>query len=156
MTDNEGIDRVVRHLRPLGIAANIIQAAFCRLDSVALTFAYLIWTYSQMNDLEDIPGRNAIINSVEKRWAKTDQDVFIAAVLLNPFYRFEPFGTNLNNADALRVIIKLWQRFHNTVEPPPNEFLEQLSNYLTLSGDFESLKLTCQMEKLRADKDVSL
>lgn len=109
-----------------------------------------------MKDAEDIPGRDAIINSIEKRWAKTDQDVFIAAVLLNPFYRSEPFGMKLNNAEALRIIIKLWQRFNKTTESPPNNFLDQLRNYLTRSGDFESLQITCQMEKLRAEKEVSL
>lgn len=84
-----------------------------------------------MNDLEDIPGQDTIINSIEKRWAKIDHNVFIAAVLLNPFYGFEPFGTNINNAEALRIIIKLWQHFHKTAENPPNIFLDQLHSYIT-------------------------
>ncbi|KJA26430.1 hypothetical protein HYPSUDRAFT_120776, partial [Hypholoma sublateritium FD-334 SS-4] len=144
---------VVRHLRPLGIAANIIQAAFCRLDSVATTFGYLIWAYGNMTDEDDIPGRDAIIKSIEKRWQKTDQEVFVAAVILNPFYRLAPFGTRLNNADVALIIVRLWQRFNKSRDVPSPEFLSQLQDYLTLKNMFSGLSLMCQIETARAERE---
>lgn len=147
---------VVRHLRPLGIAANVIQAAFCRLDTVAVTFGYLIATYQQMTDEEDIPGRDAIIRSVEQRWAKTDQEVFIAAIFLNPFYRFEPFGTRFNNAEVIDMNIRLWQRFNRTRDMPPSPFMLQLSDYLKMEGKFASLPSMMQLEKDLAKELVSV
>jgi len=77
---------VVHHLRPLGIAANVIQSQFCRLDTVLLTFGLLIVTYQAMTDPDDLPGCTAIINSLEKRWSKTDQEIFIATLIMNPFF----------------------------------------------------------------------
>ncbi|KAF8157696.1 hypothetical protein BJ912DRAFT_866740, partial [Pholiota molesta] len=152
------LTRVVRHLRPLGISANIIQAAFCRLDTVLLTFGYLVWTYRQMNDAEDIPGRDAIIRSIEQRWEKTDQQVFIAAVILNPFTRLAPFGKLFNNADVIEIISRLWQRFNRTQDLPTAIFLEQLSDYLTENDKFSPLRTatTMRIERTRAEKAVSM
>ena len=39
---------------------------------------------TEMSDDEDHPV-NAIIDSIEKRWSKVDQDLFISAFYLNPF-----------------------------------------------------------------------
>ncbi|KAI6155624.1 hypothetical protein BKA82DRAFT_4011105 [Pisolithus tinctorius] len=35
---------------------------------------------------------SAIIHGLEKCWSKSDQDVFIAAVILNPMYKMRPFA----------------------------------------------------------------
>ena len=35
-------------------------------------------------------GRDAIIKSIEARWNKWDQEIFISTVLVNPFYRTAP------------------------------------------------------------------
>ncbi|GLB43960.1 putative protein of unknown function (DUF 659) [Lyophyllum shimeji] len=84
--------RMTRHLRPLAIAANVVQAAFCRVDQVLLTFGYLVMQYRAMTDEDDAVGCNAIVQSIERRWAKADQEVFIAAVILNPLYQTTPFA----------------------------------------------------------------
>ncbi|KAH9988278.1 hypothetical protein BJV74DRAFT_796328 [Russula compacta] len=82
-----GIARMKCHLEPLAYAANITQVAICHIDEVLMTFGWLVMHYKQMiTDPDDAVGCQAIINSIEQWWAKADQDIFIAAVILNPFY----------------------------------------------------------------------
>lgn len=75
-----------RHLEPLAIAANVTQAAFCCLDTVLLTFGFLVMQYKRMSDEGDRIASHSIISSLEKRWMAADQDIFIAAVIVNPFF----------------------------------------------------------------------
>jgi hypothetical protein len=64
------------------------------LDQILLTFGSLAIYYRDIKttDSANILGATAILESIEKRWAKADQDVFIAAVLLNPFVKASPFS----------------------------------------------------------------
>ena len=75
------------YLEPLTIATNVTQASFCHLDQVLMTFGHLIMQYKSMADPEDAMGCAAIMDSIEARWATADQEIFIAAVILNPFYK---------------------------------------------------------------------
>ena len=84
--------RLERHLEPLAIAANTTQATHCRLDTILLTFGYLVMRYRAMVAPEDHVGCMAILNSLEKRWFVADQNVFIATVIVNPFYQTTPFA----------------------------------------------------------------
>jgi hypothetical protein len=62
------------------------QSAHCRLNQVLLVFGLLYREYTDMifnTDAHTEP-LHAILDSIEKRWAKCDQDVFIAALILNP------------------------------------------------------------------------
>ena len=43
--------------------------------------------YNKLLDPIDIPVKDALISSIERRWEKSDQDVFIAAVILNLFIK---------------------------------------------------------------------
>ncbi len=79
------------HLEPLAIAANITQSGHCRLDNVLLTFGALVLQYKDLNDEDELPVKQALIESIEKRWWKADRDVFVAAVILNPFIKVRPY-----------------------------------------------------------------
>jgi len=139
----------------LAEAANIIQAAFCRLDTVLLTFGYLIVSYKAMKDPDDLPGVQAIIKSIEKRWAKADQEIFIAAMILNPFYRREPLAATpmFNNAGITALLGRVFKRLRRTTEVP-QEFYLELNDYLNLQGTFSNLKLQLQIETNIADSAV--
>lgn len=126
-----------------------------------------------MNDPEDIPGRDAIIASLEKRWSKSDQEIFIAAVIVNPFYRMEPFAKKLEftNARVVDLIERVWIRLHsrpaksdtpqqNEEISPPREFFQQLLDFIDLSSNgthnsFHGLERFCALERVRADSQVS-
>lgn len=62
------------------------------MDQVLLTFGFLVMKYRDEKMNQDHIGRDAIINSVEARWNKSDQEIFISTVLVNPFYRTAPFS----------------------------------------------------------------
>lgn len=144
-----------RHLEPLAIAANITQASFCRLDEVLLTFGYLVMQYQKMQtDADDAAACASIIASIEKRWAVSDQEIFVAAVLLNPFYRNTPFAplSFLNNAGIRSLFVALWKRFYR--ENPPDSFYTEISDYLGETGIFENLKSEVNAALVVADRQV--
>jgi hypothetical protein len=84
------------HLEPLAIAANITQASFCHLYQVLMTFGHLIMQYRFITNPEDTVGYATIIKSIEAHWATADQDIFIVAVILNPFDQSTMKGTIKN------------------------------------------------------------
>ncbi|PPQ82992.1 hypothetical protein CVT25_005295 [Psilocybe cyanescens] len=130
---------ITRYLEPLAIAANIVQDSFCRIDQVLLTLGFLIKKYTDMS--EDIISRDAIIDSIETRWAKCDQGVFICALLVNPFYRTSPLASlpifNLSRIRSLFVTV--YTRL-NKGQSPPLEFVEQIWEFLDGTGYFSTLE----------------
>jgi hypothetical protein len=94
------------------------------------------WDVSTQNDLEI---RNAVLSSLEKRWKKSDQDCFIAAVILNPFTRTEPFNRRFLNLAAIQALLaRLWKRFYR--EEAPAELYSDVRNYFNYSEDFKFLQ----------------
>ncbi|PCH38738.1 hypothetical protein WOLCODRAFT_44498, partial [Wolfiporia cocos MD-104 SS10] len=87
------------HIEPLAIATNVSQGATTRCDQVLLILG----------------------NLLEKRWAKADQDLFIACLFLNPF-----INSNLIDANTLSVAIimgitrRLYLRVFQLDVPPPD------------------------------------
>lgn len=96
----------------------------------------LLYRYQQLED-EDRDAQHIIIASLEKRWSKVDQDVFIAAVILHPIYKSSPFARGLfTPAKARELLRRLWRRFYNK-EPPAN-FNDDVSDYLKSRNDYAS------------------
>lgn len=152
-------NRVTRYLEPLAIAANITQASFCRMDQVLLTFGYLILQYAQPVMADDPIARDAIINSIEKRWSKADQELFIASVLINPFYRSAPFTEHhtFSYAGQRSLFSRLWTRFNNSTGTllPPSEFLSQADDFIRGSGTYSELQREIDDEMSTAHSSVS-
>ncbi|KAJ3824934.1 ribonuclease H-like domain-containing protein [Lentinula raphanica] len=143
----EALSSIVTHLEPLAIAANVIQAAHCRLDQVLLTFGYLFYFYSTMR-VNDTRGRDAIISSIEARWKKCDQEVFIAAVILNPIYRNQAFSSipAFNNAGIQDLMVRLWNRIFPDERIILDEFSNHLDDYLYGQGTFVNLQNRIDLE----------
>ena len=141
-----------RHLEPLAVAANITQSSFCRIDQVLLTFGHLVMQYKAMTDPEDLARCNTIISSIERHWAKADQEIFIAAVILNLFFRTVPFATLsfLNNTGIHSLLLRFWHRFYG--QEPPNSFHEHINDFLKGSGLFDNLEIILQVHWNHADK----
>lgn len=148
--------RVIRHLEPLGAAANAIQATFCRLDTVILTFGYLYHIYDRMRDEshEDEHACATILNSLEARWAKADQEPFIASIIVNPLYQLTPFSRNsgLHIASALGLLKRLYERFFST--EPSIEFSMDVMNYLQHIHNFANLQDLIEIELEFASSEV--
>jgi len=110
------------HLEPLAIATNFAQATFYCLDQILLTFRSLIAYYLKLPDVSD-PGVQAIIASIEKQWDKADQEIFIAAVILNPFIKITPFNTSVSlfmNMGIFNLMKYLYTHFSRFLSPQLN------------------------------------
>ncbi|KAH9079140.1 hypothetical protein EDB83DRAFT_2178078, partial [Lactarius deliciosus] len=133
------------HLEPLARAANVAQVAFCHLDQILLTFGSLSIYYRKImdQDPDNAIGCTAILDSIEKRWAKADQDIFIAAVLLNPFVKTAPFSLQvsfLTRAGVFTLLKRLYQRFFSITKSPDqlaaniNTLFTDVQNYFGNDG----------------------
>ncbi|KAF8873343.1 ribonuclease H-like domain-containing protein [Infundibulicybe gibba] len=112
---------VKTHIEPLAIAVNVAQAANIRCDQVVLILARLYKHYIALLKADRIDPNNpeeddnhpviAIVHSIEKRWAKVDQDLFIAALFLNPFINPKlRNSSNLTLAMIMGIIRRLYIR----------------------------------------------
>ncbi|KAI9430772.1 hypothetical protein BJY52DRAFT_1133494, partial [Lactarius psammicola] len=130
---------IKHHLAPLAVAANITQSSHCCLDEVLMTFASLVMQYSKLTDSKDMVIRKALLESIEKRWEASDQNIFIASMILNPFLKTNPFkrDAQLISLGAIHTLLSgLWTRFYPG-DPCPDELYEEIRHYLG-SSDFYS------------------
>lgn len=112
-------------------------------------------TYRGLRDPEDILPCKSIIRSIEMRWAKADQEVFIAAVILNPFIQTAPFSPlPFLTVGGIHIMLQqLWSRLYpNTIAP--DELSEQITDYLEGSGIFLHLSTLIDVEAKRAELKV--
>jgi hypothetical protein len=122
------------------VAANVAQGANTRCDHVLLIFAKLFRTYICIAEDEGtVHGRHpvsAILESIEKRWAKADQDLFIACLFLNPFIRGQLFNPNvIPLAVIIGILKRLYQRVFK-VEKAPSVLIAHIMDYYTRKKQF--------------------
>ncbi|KAJ6622653.1 hypothetical protein B0H10DRAFT_2431808 [Mycena sp. CBHHK59/15] len=155
---------MVRHLNPLAVACNVVQSAFCSLDTVLLAFGLLYVKYkvflhedgSGFYIDEEDSGVRAVLDSLEKRWknAGREQEVFIAAVLLNPYFKNSPFShlPILNRAGIDLTFERLWSRFFK--QPAPPDLRKNSREYFDGTGFFAGLQSYCtsEIERRRANQ----
>jgi hypothetical protein len=99
------------------------------LHHVLLTLGNLYHIYSDPKLDEAI--QNKILGSLEKHWAAADQDVFIAAVVMNPFIQKRWFASGvqaLTPAGLLGIVKHVCARIFR--EEPEVEFSEAFMDYL--------------------------
>ncbi|EED85429.1 predicted protein [Postia placenta Mad-698-R] len=127
----ESIAHIKCHLEPLAIAANIVQAAHCCIDQVLVIFGYLYHQYDKLDQTNESENavRKALQQSLEARWKKADQDIFIATVILNPLYRLKAFAPlpALTRAGVTILIERLWQGFYPG--QTANDLQQELRDY---------------------------
>jgi len=107
-----------------------------------------------MTDPEDVVGCTAIIESIKAQWATADQEIFVAAIILNPFYQSTPFTALqfLTNARIHSILGRLWQHFFE--EEPPVKFHQQINGYLHGTNLFCELKSACGIAQVAANREV--
>jgi hypothetical protein len=132
----------------------IADADSARVDIVLITFAFLYIQYSKLLEAEDIKARDAILASIERRWLKMDQDVFIAGVLLNPFHKANPFRAAPFStvAGLYNLLHRLWKRFY--YEDPPAKLYAEYKAYVTGTGDFQAMHNFMHSMELSAENEV--
>ena len=110
-------------------------------------------TYQAMTEPDDLPGCTAIIDSLKKRWSKTDQEIFIATLIINSFFGQTPLtqSPHFNNAGITALRDQVWRQVFRT-DNVPTQFYTQVHDYLTKSREFSQLDFTCQLQKLKAEE----
>jgi hypothetical protein len=113
-------------------------------------------TFSQANVPDQT--RAVILESLEKRWAKSGQDAFIAAVYLNPFFRHRLFN---QSEPALRPLglYPMLKRLFNRVFPHETlcvgDFLKSKEAYAVGKGIFSDEDMCLQELEGQSNTNVS-
>jgi len=82
-----------------------------------------------------------ILDSIEKRWAKSEQEAFIAAVILNPVYKMTPFAVLdfTTSAGCLVLIKKLYIHLFGSLTSDEDQLLyDELMEYLYDDGCYKN------------------
>ena len=81
----------------------------------------------------------SIVDSLKKWWSKCDQEVFLAAVILNPIYKALPFSqlNTFTNSGIYQLLSQLWTRFFQ--QDPLHELLTELFDYLGNTAAYASV-----------------
>ncbi|KAG2041579.1 hypothetical protein BDR03DRAFT_979518 [Suillus americanus] len=138
-------------LEPITLMMNIHQAAHSKPEHIPISFGFLYYHYSIIGDESDLVAQNAVLESAEHRWAQVDQEVFIAAVIVNPLYKDKPFS-NIPltiRAGLMFLFSRLWTCFYGGT--PPLELFTDLDNYLKSSPEFQPLDIYTQILVSRAN-----
>lgn len=137
----------------------MLQGNHCRLDTVLLTLGYLYGKFSQSDRTNSASGEDlavsAVLNSLEKRWKKADQEVFIAAVILNPFFRLEAFKSTqtFSISSISHLMHRLWLRFFGRAADSTLD--RDVDRYCWRSDYFSDLESCAKSIKEMAASDVS-
>ena len=147
---------IQRHLEPLAIAANVTQANNARLDVVLLTLGHLHRVFSDASLLIESELREKVLDSLEKRWAKIDQDVFLMAIVLNPYLRLSRFNREnpyLTEASMWTVFRRVYTRMLG--EQPNHELSNTFTEYVHSLGEWSNESMSLEVVSACAAKDVS-
>ena len=71
--------------------------------------------YQNAKMSQDPIGHDTIIESIKKWWAKADQEVFDAAVLVNPFFCMEVFAPQscFRQSELWGLFARLYRHFYS-------------------------------------------
>jgi len=122
------------------------------LDHVLLTLGNLFHIYSNPK-LDPVMGTR-ILESLEKRWSAADQDVFIIAVLFNPYIRHQCFSRKaLSHADLYDMAERVYKRVFQ--EDPDVAFLQAFTDYYNAEGEYSHDRMKLDMLKAKYDNEAS-
>lgn len=147
----KNIHLLARILEPLAVTALTLQANTTRLDHVFLCLGKLysqfeIWLQDSSSDYE-IQSNKAVLQSLEKRWAEADQDLFVTAIILNVFIGRSRlcFAINVDawkNHDLFKTVKRVYHCLFD--QSPLAEILDEFNNYKHSRNQFSDDALLIQ------------
>ncbi|KAG6806668.1 hypothetical protein H0H92_010455, partial [Tricholoma furcatifolium] len=156
--DDEWWKKVVitkTHIEPLAIAVNIAQAANTRCDHDARMNDR---TFPTTSDEDMSHPLTSILESIEKRWLKCDQDLYLACFWLNPY-----INPNLRNDNALpiAVLFGIIKRLYSRILPDDAEgsqaLIPEAYDYHNREGMFSEYKWPlASLKQAMQDPDGSI
>ncbi|KAJ6475182.1 ribonuclease H-like domain-containing protein [Mycena vulgaris] len=130
---------IASDLKPLAIASNLLQAPTCRLDTVLLCLCNLHRIFSR-ND--DTIFKSTVIKSLERRWAKTDQELMILAVFLNPYIRRRASNrSKLPSMSLYHMILRTYQRLYGQDARTDIKLMKTFQSYLDSLDYFSDIAM---------------
>ncbi|CDO68373.1 hypothetical protein BN946_scf184815.g20 [Trametes cinnabarina] len=139
-------------LEPFAVAINIAQADNARLDTVLLALGRLVQTFSNRATISENDGKN-ILGFIERRWEKIahDREIFILALLLNPYIRRDCFNRN-NPALTEASLWSMFKRLFRQVmqQDADVEVMQAFSDYLSRVGRWSDESMSLKDWKTRA------
>lgn len=146
--------RIQNILEPLAIAANVSQATHTRLDQVLITLGNLFRQYSNTESpIFDEDLRLGVLKSLEKRWKKIDQDIFIVAVFLNPYIRAKLFKQQfLTEAQLYIIVERLYERLMRC--RADLGFMDAFDDYKRSMGEFSDENMSLAVMKAKFSQSV--
>jgi hypothetical protein len=134
------------------VANNIIQASHVHLDHITMTLRNLYCIYSGPDF--KVPVWDCILASLEKQWAAADQDVFILAVLFNPYIHAHCFSTSQLSHDVLyNIAERVFQHLFGP-EEPGLKFMLDFDQYINGIGVYSNATMKLKMIKAKFNAEV--
>lgn len=101
-----GLEQVVGDIEPICYGTNINQKDSTRLDQILLTLAGM---YLHFSDHPEPEVATAMKKRLEKRWKDCDQQIFILALVFNPFESLSHFGPSagLNHLKLNGMVLRV-------------------------------------------------
>jgi hypothetical protein len=102
------------------------------------------------------PIRDEVINSLKKRWAAADQDIFILSLLFHPWIRGRCFtnGAWLSRMDLFNMAERVFKRVFEE-EPDYFLFMKEFMEFLDGKGRFSDEMMRLDILKANYIKEVS-
>ncbi|KZP16681.1 hypothetical protein FIBSPDRAFT_957763 [Athelia psychrophila] len=108
----DGLEQVVEDIKPICYGTNINQKDSTQLDQILLTLAGMYLHFSEHPEPEVSA---AMKKRLEKCWKDCDQQIFILALVLNPFEGLSRFGDSagLNHIKLNGMVLRLYGCLHS-------------------------------------------
>lgn len=127
---------MVSHLEPLAVAVNVCQGANTRPDHIILTFGKLFIHYGLLLNADHQANAPvlAILKSLSKRWKTVDHEIYILALVLNPYIKASLFNSSLTIQTLGSMLKRQYRRVFE--EAPPDGLTHDFIDYLNQTGSF--------------------
>ncbi|KAG0705863.1 hypothetical protein DFH29DRAFT_799535, partial [Suillus ampliporus] len=128
-------------LEPIALMMNIHQAAYSKSEHISISFGFLSYCYLRIGDDTDLVAQNVVLKSAEYCSGQVDQEVFIAAIAINPLYKDKPFSniSLMTYAGLMSLFSHLWKCFYGGMAPL--KLFTDLNNYLKSAPKFQPLDI---------------
>lgn len=141
-----------RLIEPLAVTALTLQADSTRLDHVLLSFGrlftqYRSWATDASLESAEYEATTAVLRSLEKRWKESDQDIFICAVILNPFIGrtrlcFNSSILSWQRNGLYQTLKRVYSRiFRVSIADVPESLFQEWQDYKRSAGQFDDESL---------------
>ncbi|KAJ7747620.1 ribonuclease H-like domain-containing protein [Mycena maculata] len=134
----KNVDCIATHIEPLVIASNILQAPTCRLDTVLLCLSNLYRIFGNLPPA-DATVTKTVQASLERRWAKTDQELMILGIFFNPYIRSHTFDPDsLSCMDMFHIARRAYKRLLHQDADGDVEFMTAFQSYYDNQNHFSA------------------